>query len=61
MANRLPSFPIDLDPNFNVALAANFQGIYQPDWTAADRAEKVSKSGILSYVNYLFSYAYSGD
>jgi hypothetical protein len=28
----LASFPVDVDLNFNVALAANFQGIYKPDW-----------------------------
>jgi len=28
----LASFPVDLDDNYNVALAANFQGIYKPDW-----------------------------
>ncbi len=29
----LASFPVELDNNANVALAANFQGIYKPDWT----------------------------
>ncbi len=28
----LAEFPVELDPNYNVALAANFQGIYQPNW-----------------------------
>jgi hypothetical protein len=28
----LAEFPVDLDPNYNVALAADYQGIYQPDW-----------------------------
>jgi hypothetical protein len=28
----LASFPVDLDNNANVALAADFQGIYKPDW-----------------------------
>jgi hypothetical protein len=28
----LASFPVELDPNFNVALAGDFQGIYRPDW-----------------------------
>jgi len=30
----LASFPVTLDPNYNVALAADFQGIYKPDWSA---------------------------
>lgn len=29
----LASFPVTLDPNYNVALAADFQGIYKPDWS----------------------------
>ena len=28
----LAGFPVQLDPNYNVALAADFQGIYAPDW-----------------------------
>ncbi len=28
----LAGFPVTLDPNYNVALAADFQGIYAPDW-----------------------------
>ncbi|MBZ0302622.1 MAG: hypothetical protein K8J31_22955, partial [Anaerolineae bacterium] len=28
----LAEFPVTLDSNFNVALAADYQGIYQPDW-----------------------------
>ncbi len=31
----LASFPVTLDPNYNVALAADFQGIYKPDWSGA--------------------------
>jgi hypothetical protein len=31
----LASFPVTLDPNYNVALAADFQGIYKPDWSRA--------------------------
>lgn len=30
----LAGFPVDLDSNYNVALAADFQGIYRPDWDA---------------------------
>ncbi|MBZ0284961.1 MAG: hypothetical protein K8L97_29770 [Anaerolineae bacterium] len=28
----LAGFPVNLDARYNVALAADFQGIYQPDW-----------------------------
>lgn len=28
----LVTFPVSLDPNYNVALAADVQGVYQPDW-----------------------------
>ncbi|MBZ0289545.1 MAG: hypothetical protein K8I30_18125, partial [Anaerolineae bacterium] len=34
----LASFSVDLDPNYNVALAANFQGIYQPNWEKINSA-----------------------
>ncbi|MCC6803244.1 MAG: hypothetical protein IT319_10190 [Anaerolineae bacterium] len=37
-AETLASSTVDLDPVNNVALAAPTQGIYRPDWTAADRA-----------------------
>ena len=30
--NPLASFPVELDNNANVALAAAFQGIYKPEW-----------------------------
>jgi hypothetical protein len=36
-AQPLLEIPIPLNPYYNVALAADVQGIYQPDWTAADR------------------------
>lgn len=29
----LAEFSVELDPHYNVALAADYQGIYQPDWT----------------------------
>lgn len=32
----LASFRVTLDPNYNVALAADVQGIYQPDWLDGD-------------------------
>ena len=34
----LAGFQVKLDPNHNVALAAEYQGIYRPDWTGADNA-----------------------
>lgn len=37
-AETLASYTVALDPVNNVALAAPTQGIYKPDWTAADRA-----------------------
>ncbi len=37
----LASYTVNLDPNNNVALAAPTDGIYKPDWTAADRAKNV--------------------
>ncbi len=36
----LAGFPVTLDPNFNVALAADFQGIYQPEWDFIRSDEK---------------------
>ncbi len=38
-AETLASYTVDLDPTNNVALAAPTQGIYRPDWSAADRAK----------------------
>lgn len=35
----LASFPVDIDNSANVALAAGFQGIYKPNWAAADAAK----------------------
>lgn len=34
----LAAFPVELDPRYNVALAADSQGIYRPDWAGADHA-----------------------
>ncbi len=38
----LVGFPVELDNNANVALAANFQGIYKPDWGAINLAEALA-------------------
>ncbi len=46
----LASFPVVLDNRYNVALAGEFQGIYEPDWTAADRANNVYQPSILNYL-----------
>ncbi len=35
------SFEVTLDNRYNVALAATFQGVYRPDWTAADRRSAI--------------------
>ncbi|MBK8026360.1 MAG: hypothetical protein IPK19_34470 [Chloroflexi bacterium] len=37
----------------NVALAADVQGIYRPDWTAAERAESSPLSGLTPYLRGL--------
>jgi hypothetical protein len=37
-AETLAQYTVELDPNANVALAASTQGIYRPQWDAADRA-----------------------
>ncbi len=43
----LASFPVTLDPNYNVALAADFQGIYKPDW------EVIDLTGTANYIRRL--------
>ncbi len=40
-ADTLASYTVSLDPANNVALAAATQGIYRPNWAAADRAPNV--------------------
>lgn len=37
-AEMLAQYTVELDPEHNVALAASTQGIYHPQWEAADRA-----------------------
>lgn len=45
----LAEFPIeDWDRQVNVALAADFQGIYQPDWTAIEQSRLIFKSPYLN-------------
>jgi hypothetical protein len=39
-ANALAVYPVVLDDHANVALAADTQGIYRPDWQAADQSEQ---------------------
>lgn len=47
----LASYTVDLDPANNVALAAPTQGIYQPDWAAADRSAAVQVlAGVTPYL-----------
>ncbi len=40
-AESLASYTVELDESANVALAAETQGIYRPDWTNAERAANV--------------------
>ena len=47
-AETLASYTVSLDPANNVALAAPTQGIYRPDWTAADRALSARRSAAKS-------------
>lgn len=47
----LAEFPVDLDPNYNVALAADFQGIYQPDWDVIAARRSVQPS-LNSYIDF---------
>jgi hypothetical protein len=50
----LVSFPVVLDDRYNVALAADFQGIYEPDWEAMKR-------GYTSLQPYDFNYVENGS
>jgi hypothetical protein len=51
-AETLASYSVSLDPVNNVALAAPTQGIYQPDWTPADRSTAVQVlPGITPYLD----------
>ncbi len=43
------SFPVDLDNRYNVALAAAFQGVYRPDWAAADRRTRFMQPSSQQY------------
>jgi hypothetical protein len=47
----LASFPVQLYPNYNVALAADFQGIYKPDWKAATNANVIHQSNLIDYLS----------
>lgn len=46
----LASFPVHLDARHNVALAADFQGIYQPDWTAVKARRDALQSSLQPFV-----------
>ncbi len=48
----LASFPVELDNSANVALAADFQGIYKPDWSFT---QNVNESLQPSTYNYWFN------
>ncbi|RMF79469.1 MAG: hypothetical protein D6737_11370 [Chloroflexi bacterium] len=47
----LASFPVVLDDNFNVALAADFQGVYRPDWTTVERGEDILQPSTQQYID----------
>ena len=49
----LAEFPVDLDPNYNVALAADYQGIYQPNWEQLGSRE-IDNNYMWSYPEYLW-------
>lgn len=49
-AEPLAEFTVELDPRFNVALAAARQGIYGPDWTAAEAATANHQASLLPYL-----------
>jgi hypothetical protein len=50
----LASFPVDVDNNANVALAANFQGIYRPDWDML-RYKDYAAQSLQPYGNYFWA------
>jgi len=50
-AETLAEYRVTLDPAINVALAAELQGIYLPDYTAADNANQLS--GLPNVAAYL--------
>lgn len=49
----LAGFMVDYDEKSNVALGGHFQGIYKPDWTAAERKTEVHQPSILDYLTYM--------
>ena len=53
-AEPLATYTVELDPVNNVALAAPTQGIYRPNWAAADRSSSVQAlPQISAYLNGL--------
>jgi hypothetical protein len=46
----LALFQVALNPNINVALAADTQGIYQPDWAIVGETDKVQQTYTLNYL-----------
>ncbi len=50
-ANPLAIFTVNLDARANVALAANSQGIYQPDWSEADYRREAVVGSAFDYTN----------
>jgi len=52
-AEPLAEFTVDLDPRFNVALAAPKQGIYRPQWTAVEAAGVEHQASLAPYLDGL--------
>lgn len=50
-ANPLAIFTVNLDARANVALAADSQGIYQPDWSEADYPRQVVEGSAFNYTS----------
>lgn len=48
--NALAVYPLTLDNKLNVALAADTQGVYAPDWTAADRSTRPWQPSTWTYI-----------
>lgn len=56
-AEALATYTVALDPQYNVALAASKQGIYRPQWAAADRAyDPLMLPRVTGYLNGMSVY-----
>jgi len=57
----LASFPVDLDDRYNVALAADFQGIYQPEWVKIFDNRLMYQGNVSHYRDGLLQDGYLSD